>query len=223
MLDEERFCRLILMSFITNVKIKKNTFVLLLFFMVVAAVSAQNDALLEYRNGNFTAAFEICQSEITADPGNFESYIVACWALLRLGRYNEVLPYIERALTLNRYDIRLVEIQGEVNYFRGRNAAALQFFQEYINLAPEGQRIDVVYYYTGEIFIRLGRFKHADIALSTALHFEPRRALWWTRLAYAREMSGERALAESAYRTALRLDTNAADAQRGLERTRINN
>jgi predicted Zn-dependent protease len=116
--------------------------------------------------------------------------------------------------------VRITEILGELSYFAGRNTEALQYFQEYINLAPDGQRIDTVYYFLGEIYIRLGRYRHADIALSTAVHWMPGNAGWWARLAYARENAGDLTEAVSAYERALALDSQLLDARRGLDRVR---
>jgi tetratricopeptide (TPR) repeat protein len=178
------------------------------------------DALLEYRNGNFERAAAICRSEIAANPNSLESHVVLCWSLLRLNRYEEALTFARQGRILSRYDARIIEILGEISYYEGRNSEALQFFQEYINLTPEGQRIDMVYYFLGEIYIRLGRFRHADIALSTAVHWTPGNADWWTRLAYARENAGDLSEAVIAYERALALNAQLADARRGLDRTR---
>jgi tetratricopeptide (TPR) repeat protein len=178
------------------------------------------DALEEYRNRNYEAAVSICKGEIAANPNNLESHVVICWSLINLGRYEEALGYARTGRSISRYDIRIIEILGEISYYQGRNAEGLQFFQEYINLAPEGGRIDTVYYFIGEIYIRLGRFRHADIALSTAVHYVPGNAAWWTRLAYARENAGELQEAVAAYERALSLNSQYADARRGLDRTR---
>jgi tetratricopeptide (TPR) repeat protein len=180
----------------------------------------QRDALFEYHRGNYAVAAEICKDEIAYNDQNIESYIVLCWSLLKLSRYSEAAQFAEKATEIRRYDVRLLEIKGEIDYYSGRNANALEYFEEYINLAPEGSRIDLVYYYIGEIYIRLGRYRHADIALSTALHYTQGNAQWWTRLAYAREMSGDMRDSEKAYRQAITLDPNLTDARRGLERTR---
>jgi tetratricopeptide (TPR) repeat protein len=194
---------------------------LLMFFFPVIFGFSQNrpDALLEYRNGNYERAVAICKNEINAGPNNIESYVVICWSLLRLNRYGEALTYAQAGRNISRYDARVIEILGEINYYEGRNNEALQNFQEYINLAPEGQRIETVYYFIGEIYIRLGRFRHADIALSTALHWVPGNAAWWTRLAYARENAGDLTEAVSAYERALALNSQLSDARRGLDRT----
>jgi predicted Zn-dependent protease len=178
------------------------------------------DALLEYRNGNYERAVTICRDEIIQNAGNLDSYVVICWSLLRLNRFEEASAYAKTGRNLSRYDVRITEILGEISYFEGRNNDALQYFQEYINLAPEGQRIDMVYYFLGEIYIRLGRYRHADIALSTAVHWMPGNAAWWTRLAYARENAGDLAEAVAAYERALALDSQLSDARRGLERAR---
>jgi predicted Zn-dependent protease len=102
----------------------------------------------------------------------------------------------------------------------GKNGDTIRYFQEYINLAPEGGRIDSVYYFLGETYIRLGKFRHADIALSTAVHWQPGNAYWWARLGYATESTGDLVSAVSAYEKALSLNSQISDARRGLERTR---
>jgi tetratricopeptide (TPR) repeat protein len=178
------------------------------------------DALLEYRNRNYEAAVTICKNELVETPTNLESHVVICWSLISLGRYEEALGYARTGRTISRYDPRIVEVLGEIGYYQGRNNESLQYFQEYINLAPEGSRIDTVYYFIGEIYIRLGRFRHADIALSTAVHYVPGNAAWWTRLAYARENAGELPAAVNAYERALALNAQYTDARRGLDRTR---
>jgi tetratricopeptide (TPR) repeat protein len=178
------------------------------------------DALVEYRSGNYETAVAICKNELNSRPNNLDSHVVLCWSLIRLGRYEEGRTYALAGRNLSRYDIRIIEILGEVNYYLGQNNESLQYFQEYINLAPEGGRIDTVYYFIGEIYIRLGRFRHADIALSTAVHYMPGNAPWWTRLAYARENAGDLQEAVKAYERALALNAQLSDASRGLERTR---
>ena len=178
------------------------------------------DALQEYRNGNYERAVEICKNEIALNSGNIESHVVICWSLIKLGRYNEAMTYARAGRNISRYDVRIAESLGEISYYQGQNNEALQYFQEYINLAPDGARIDSVYYYLGEIYIRLGRFRHADIALTTAIHWVPGNAAWWTRLAYARENSGDLREAVTAYEQALTLNPQLSDARRGLDRVR---
>ena len=194
--------------------------VCLLFPLMNGFSQNRPDALLEYRNGNYEQAVAICRTEIAASPNNLESHVVICWSLLRLGRYDEALSFARAGRNLSRYDPRIIEILGEIYYYQGRNTEALQYFQEYVNLAPEGQRIETVYYLLGEIFIRLGRYRHADIALSTAVHWVPGNAAWWARLAYARESAGDLSEAVSAYERALSLNSQLSDARRGLDRTR---
>jgi tetratricopeptide (TPR) repeat protein len=178
------------------------------------------DALQEYRGGNYERSVAICQNEISENRNNIESHVVICWSLIRLGRYREAQTYAEAGRNISRYDVRIIEILGEIAYYEGRNTEALRYFQEYINMAPEGQRIDTVYYLSGEIYIRLGRFRHADIALTTAVHWVPGNAAWWSRLAYARESAGDFAEAVTAYERAISLDPQLADARRGLDRAR---
>jgi tetratricopeptide (TPR) repeat protein len=200
----------------------KSAICLVLLAFSGMTVLAQNrpDAVQAYRNGNYERAVSICLNEISINSNNIESYVVLCWSLIRLNRYEEAKTYAQIGRNINRYDPRIVEILGELSYFQGSNQEALQYFQEYINLAPEGQRIEMVYYFVGEIYIRLGRFRHADIALSTAVHRVPENAAWWTRLAYARENAGDLQDAAVAYERALSLDAQLSDARMGLDRIR---
>jgi tetratricopeptide (TPR) repeat protein len=195
-------------------------FFFLLFLVSSLFAQTRPDALLEYKNGNYERSVEICKDEIVVTPNNIESHVVICWSLVRLGRYAEAMNYASAGRRISRYDVRITEILGEISYYQGQNAEALQYFQEYINLAPEGARIDTVYYFLGEVYIRLGRFRHADIALSTAVHWLPGNAAWWTRLAYARENAGDLREAVTAYERALSLNSQLSDARRGLERVR---
>jgi len=178
------------------------------------------DALAEYRAGNYDRAIQICRDEMNENPNNLESHVVICWSLIRLNRYEEAMRYARAGRAIYRFDSRITEILGELNYFQGFNNEALQYFQEYVSIAPEGQRIELVYYYMGEIFIRQGKFRHADIALTTAIHWLPGNAAWWVRLAYARENARDFNSALEAYERALSLNSQLADAQRGLDRIR---
>jgi tetratricopeptide (TPR) repeat protein len=199
----------------------------LILFLVPAFLYSQwswkaqrRDPLEEYRNGNFEEAVKICKAEITADPGNLESHVVICRSLVKLGRYEEGRTYALAGRNISRYDPRIVEILGEVYFFQGRNNEAMRYFEEYISLAPQGDRISSVYYYIGEILIRQGQFRRADIALSTAVYYMPRNAHWWARLAYARENAGEFQTAAAAYEQAFALNENLPAARKGLERVK---
>jgi tetratricopeptide (TPR) repeat protein len=192
----------------------------MLFFTFITHAQTRPDALIEYRLGNYDLAIQICRDEIAENPENLESHVVICWSLISLNRYEEALRYARAGRALYRWDVRIMEILGEIYYSQGLNNEALQYFQEYASLAPEGQRIGFVYYYMGEIFIRQGKFRHADIALSTAVHWIPGNASWWVRLAYTRENAGDMNSAIEAYERSLSLNSQLTDAQRGLDRIR---
>jgi tetratricopeptide (TPR) repeat protein len=193
---------------------------LLLIFSFNVHAQIRPDALVEYNRGNFERAVQICRDEIAENPNNLEAHIVICWALIRLNRFEEALQFARAGRVIHRFDVRVAQILGEVHYYLGMNDEALQYFQEYAAAAPEGARIAQVYYFMGEIFIRQGRFRHADIALSTAVHWIPNNASWWVRLGFTRENSTDLSGAVEAYERALSLNSQLADARRGIDRIR---
>ena len=201
----------------------RNGVLTLCFFLLgIAPLYAQirPNAFQAFQDGDFERSVAISRDEIAENPRNLEAHVVICWSLMALGRLEEARQYATAARNISRYDIRVTLILGEVAFFQGRNADALLYFQEFINLAPDGPRKDRVYHLKGEVYIRTGRFRHADIALTTAVHRVPGNAAWWTRLAYARENAGDLPAAVIAYERALSLNSQLTDAQRGLERVR---
>ena len=195
---------------------------ILLAATVCAGLAAQErpDALALYRDGRYEEAVAVCEQELLEMPRNMDSYTVMGWSLLALRRYDDALERTRAALAIAPYDHRLVQIAGESLYFLGKNQEALQYFEQYATLAPVGPRIASVYYQMGEIYIRIGQFNNADIAFSTALHFDGQNARWWSRLGYARETGGDLRGAQAAYENALKLNANLIEAQRGLESVR---
>lgn len=187
----------------------------------VPAQKQKPDALKLYTAGRYAEAVAVCEQEIAEKPDNVDSYVVLCWSLVRNRQYSEAEYWALQGRKISRYDQRLVEALGEAKYFLGQNREALALFQEYVSLVGEkGSRLGEAYYFMGEIYIRLSRYNHADIAFSQAVRTEPLYDYWWTRLGYAREMAGSFSLSLTAYEKALELNAGQADALRGRDRVR---
>ncbi|MBP5284392.1 MAG: tetratricopeptide repeat protein [Treponema sp.] len=199
----------------------KKVFLILCIAFSAFFVSAQSkpDALVLYRNGNYAEAIKICEQEITTNPRNIDSYCVLCWSLVRNRQYAEGEMRANEARKIAPADVRLMEILAEAKYYQGKNGEALDMFRTYIANAPStAARIGNAYYYMGEIYIRQGKYQHADISMTTAVYTEPLVDIWWTRCGYAREMAGSYASALDAYNKAVELKASNADALRGKER-----
>ncbi len=192
--------------------------ILILFTSPLIFAQDRPDALQMYRNGNYVDAEKVCRAEIKEMPKNMDSYTVLGWSLIKQKKYSEALETGRTALKISRYDSRIIEICGEANYFLGNNLDALGYFEEYAKLVPDGGRIDVVYYYMGEIFLRLGEYHHSDIAFSTALYYSPNIARWWARLGYSREMKKDYKWALDSYEKSLKLNPSYTEALRGKNR-----
>ncbi len=188
-------------------------------FSISLFAQQRADALVLYRSGNYPEAIKICELEIQENPQNIDSYCVLCWSLVRNKQYAEAEQRATEAREVNSTDVRLIEIQAEAKFYLGKNTAAMELFQLYLaNVPANGSRIGNAYYYMGEIYIRQGKYQHADISFTASVHTEPLVDYWWTRCGYAREMAGSYESALAAYNKALELKPSNADAQRGKER-----
>jgi len=195
----------------------------MVFSAITLPLGAQDndaDALQAYRDGRFQDAVEITLREIEANPGSLESYVVLGWSLNALNRSQEAIDYGLRALQINQFDSRILQIVSEAHFDSGNRLKALQYLERYVRVAPTGQYIDWVYFAMGEILIQLGEFHRADIALTTSVYHNSRSAARWARLGYAREQLEEWDAALAAYDRALQLNPGFADAVRGRQRVR---
>ena len=176
------------------------------------------DALVLYREGRYKEAASVCFEEIKRMPRNIDSYVVLAWALLADERYQEAADWTVKGRSVSQYDPRLIESHAQALYHLGRNEESLRLFEDYIAYAPNGTKVSGVYYHIGELYLRMAKYRHADIAFSTAIRLEPLNSLWWTRLAYSREQAKEYRAALEAYSSALQLNKNSTDAQKGYDR-----
>lgn len=191
--------------------------VAVLLTVATMAFAQQKDALEAYKSGRYADAVAITQDELKANDKNLDSYVVLCWSLQKLEKHQDALNYANQALKLNPYDFRIIEIIGESSFYLGKNVEALKAFEQYVVLAPNGDRIEKAYYFMGEVYLQLGQYNRADIALTTAVYHAPQTAAWWSRLGYARMLSKDYPAAKKAYDEALRQNPGLTEAARGKQ------
>ncbi len=199
---------------------KKITIILFLLTLAVINLSAQTkpDALLLYKSGKYKEAVSVCEQELKSKPNNLDSFVVMSWALLADKQYHRTYAVTAKGRTIVNADPRLIASQAEACFYLGKNDEALKLFEDYIFYAPSGIKIPSSYYFMGEIYLRLAKYKHADIAFSVAVQLSAYNSLWWTRLGYAREQAKDYRHSLEAYNKALALNKNSVDAQQGRER-----
>ena len=195
-------------------------FALIFFLFAAPCLFSQNkpDALVLYKKGRYAEAVAVCEAEIKEAPNNLDSYVVMTWALLADGQYQKTYNMSLEGRKIAQTDPRLIATQAEACYYLGKNSEALKLFQDYISYAPNGVRIPSSYYFMGEIYLRMAKYRHADIAFSVAVTLDSFNSLWWVRLGYAREQIKEYRYSLEAYNKALSLNKNLLDAQKGRER-----
>lgn len=196
---------------------KKLVFIAGLLLMTFSLEAQQRDALAAYKQGKFQEAVDICLDELKTTPQNLDSYVVLAWAYQKMEKYQEALNYLVEAQKINAYDYRVTEAMGESYFYLGKNSDALKYFEQYTVLAPSGDRIEKAYYFMGEIYLQLGQYSRADIALTTAVYHAPQIPTWWTRLGYARMLEKDYPFAKKAFEEALRQNPNLSEAQRGKQ------
>ena len=192
------------------------------------------DALLLYQQGRnletagktaeaqakYVESVSICDQELATDPRRVEAYVVKCWSLFRLGKYQDVITTGTAALKI-QFDARICEIMGESYFYLGQNDQALRSFQKYFETASENaDRLPTAYFYVGETYFRMKKYSHADIAYSMAVHREPNMARWWYRLGLTCENLGEWSRSYEAYGKALALSPSMQDAIAGRDRVK---
>ena len=192
----------------------------LVFFLLALPATAQQDqdALEQYRQGNYARAAEITLAEIQQNPNRIDAYVVLGWSMLALGNYSEAASWGEQALRISRFDYRVLHILAEAFSMLGNDEKTIKYAQDYLAINPEGRLSVQMYYYLGNAFRRIGEYHHADIAFSTALHYSPGEASWWVLLGNVREQAQRFSAAEEAYRQALLLQPQNSEAQQGLRR-----
>ncbi|MDR1025289.1 MAG: tetratricopeptide repeat protein [Treponema sp.] len=166
----------------------------------------------------YNEAIRLCQDEAARNVASRDTYAVITWALQRQRKYRDVILWAERGLQTYADEYRIVETMGEAYFYLDDYDRSLDCMQRYTNAVPRGERTSVAYFFIAEIFRLRRRYFHADIAYSAALQLDPGVALWWYRSATVREALEDHSAAADAYRRALRIDPNYAEANTGLAR-----
>lgn len=199
-------------------KFTKHCFLIFLLIGALAPAQGLRDQganLIEA--GRFDEARMLALDMLAKNPADIEASVLLCQSLVSLGRAADAANYAGKAWE-RRKEPRIAELLGESLFLEGRNDEALKWFQLYLASLPEGPKAGLAYYFSGEIFLRLGRFSHADIAFTSALRHSPGNARWWSRLAWSQEKSGDTGQALKSYDAAILLDPRLEDAKIGRRR-----
>ena len=200
---------------------------LLLFFSMSFSFYAQSMFSTEeasllssrlYHEGKYNEAVVECEKEIASNANNIDSYITLTLVYIAMKDYAKAYNTSQRGRKVQQYHPRLIEMQAISCYHLGRNIESLNLLQTYLSYTSQEKDVSQIYYYMGEIYLRLSQYHHADIALSTAVSIRPFEISWWARLGYVREKSKTYKYSLEAYNKALSFDNNYFDALEGRKR-----
>ncbi len=171
-----------------------------------------------YREGRYKEAIEECEKEIVSNENNIDSYTTLTLVYMAMKDYAKAYNASQRGRKVQQYYPRLIEMQAIACYHLGRNIESLNLLQTYLSYTSQEKDVSEIYYYMGEIYLRLSQYNHADIALSTAVSIRPLEVSWWARLGYVREKSKTYKYSLEAYEKAISFDNNYFDALEGRKR-----
>ncbi|MGP1437924.1 MAG: tetratricopeptide repeat protein [Treponema sp.] len=171
-----------------------------------------------YHEGKYEDAILECEKEINANANNIDSYITLTLSYIALKDYAKAYTTSQHGRKIQQYHPRLIEMQAISCYHLGRNIESLNLLQTYLSYTSQEKDVSEIYYYMGEIYLRLSQYHHADIALSTAVSIRPLEVAWWARLGYVREKSKTYKYSLEAYEKALSFNNNYFDALEGKKR-----
>ena len=190
-------------------------------FYAQSMFSTEEASLLSsrlYHEGKYNEAVVECEEEIASNANNIDSYITLTLVYIAMKDYAKAYNTSQRGRKVQQYHPRLIEMQAISCYHLGRNIESLNLLQTYLSYTSQEKDVSEVYYYMGEIYLRLSQYHHADIALSTAVSIRPFEISWWARLGYVREKSKTYKYSLEAYNKALSFDNNYFDALEGRKR-----
>jgi tetratricopeptide repeat protein len=171
-----------------------------------------------YREGKYSEAILECEKELVSNGNNIDSYITLTYSYIAMKDFVKAYNASQRGRKVQQYHPRLIEMQAISCYQLGRNIESLNLLQTYLSYTSQEKDVSEIYYYMGEIYLRLSQYQHADIALSTAVSIRPFEIAWWARLGYVREKSKTYKYSLEAYQKALSFDNNYFDALEGKKR-----
>jgi len=176
-----------------------------------------SDLLRMSQEGKHNDVALLAPQAITKNPQDVDAYIGLAWSLNALKEYAKARDIAKQGYSKFK-DPRLAQALGEAQYYLGENEAALANLQQYLAKFPEGSKTALTFYLCGELFVRMSKLNHADIAFSTALQYNPSNARWWARLGWVRERTARYIPALKAYEQAISLNPNLEDALNGKSR-----
>lgn len=168
----------------------------------------------------FQRSLAMTERLLSKEPSNPDLQTLKTWNLFRLHRYVDTVVYAQSVLN-TREDHRVLETMAEALFFLNKNEEALSAFGRYFTIAPENDdRRSSAFYYVGEIYFRIKKYEHADIAFSTAVSMEKNMYYWWYRLGLVKEVLGQYRRAYEAFNASLALKSNFKPALEARERVK---
>lgn len=151
-----------------------------------------NDAVLQRgiaacKRGDLEAAAKDLETVVLVEPKNAEALNWYGYVLLRLGKVEQAIPYLERVLILRPDDPNASTNLGNALLVRPKRTAddtrkAVSLFERAAQQAPNSGDTQ---YNLGYALARTGQYERAVVSYRRAVALQPKNGLAWTNLGYA--------------------------------------
>jgi tetratricopeptide (TPR) repeat protein len=102
--------------------------------------------VLSFDDNYLQEAIDQCREAIAVDPNFGNPYNDIGVYLMRLGRFDEAIPWLERAKEASRYEPRHFPYLnlGNIYLLRGHLGAAIKEFEEALRYAPDDRHLNAL-------------------------------------------------------------------------------
>ncbi len=175
-----------------------------------AAATTLRQQGLDYRSQErYDEAIAMFQQSVQLDPTNLSGRVLLGWTLHLTGQETAAAEQLQQALVQHPDAVTALNALGIVYLVSGNLDAAVQTHQKAVALQPDNE---IGYYNLSLAYQRLQRYPEAIANAQRATELEPENPHPWVALAIAYWGKHETALAQDAYRQAIRLDNRYRDA-----------
>jgi tetratricopeptide (TPR) repeat protein len=172
--------------------------------------------------GKFKESIQNLEAEKKQFPDRSNIYVIMAWDYRDLRDFTSMENISLEGLKISTNDARMLKNLGEAYHAQKRYSEAAATFEKYLKYKNtwSDPYIPYAYYYIGVDYFYLNQNRKADIALSSANHYNPKNYNTLILLAEIKEKLGEFKNSFNLFTQANQIQPNTQRALDGIARTK---